>query len=59
MTPLLLAFPELQTSGTKLIDYVMSGFFMLDCLLNFFSAYFDEDFQIIDSPKVTCNPLTD
>lgn len=52
MTPLLLAFPELQTIGTKILDYLMSSIFLLDCLLNFITAYFDEDFQIVDSPKV-------
>ena len=52
MTPLLLAFPQLQNSGTKILDYVMSSFFLLDCLLNFITAYFDEDYQIVDSFKV-------
>ena len=55
MTPLLLAFPQFQTAETKILDYVMSSFFLIDCLLNFITAYFDEDYQIVDCPKVILN----
>lgn len=52
MTPTLLAFPQRETDATYAIDMSMTAVFLLECLLNFFTAYQDEDYQIVDTHKV-------
>ena len=52
MTPILMAFPELQTEEITYLDNGMNIFFGIDILLNFFTAYYDEDFVIVDDNKV-------
>lgn len=35
------------------IDWVMNAFFLVDIFLNFFSAYYDINFNLIDDRKVS------
>ena len=53
MTPVFMAFPELQTTEITYLDNIMNIVFGVDILLNFFLAYYDEDFVIVDDNKVT------
>ncbi len=46
------AFPDSYTGLPLYLDYVMNIFFGLDVILNFFCAYYDSDFQIVDDYKV-------
>jgi hypothetical protein len=52
MTPILMAFPELQTTEITYLDNSMNIVFGIDIILNFFTAYYDEDFIIVDDKKV-------
>lgn len=52
MSPIMLAFPELQTTGVQYFDLSINIFFMFDIILNFRTAYYDEDYSIEDSPRV-------
>ena len=52
MTPILMAFPELQTTEITYLDNAMNIVFGIDIILNFFTAYYDEDFIIVDDNKV-------
>jgi hypothetical protein len=52
MTPIFMAFPELQTNEISYLDNAMNIVFGIDIILNFFTAYYDEDFIIVDENKV-------
>lgn len=52
-TPYYLAFPEGYDYNMAILDLSMNVVFGIDLFYNFFSAYYDEDFQIIDSLKVS------
>ena len=52
LTPLYVAFPNLYNKEMHILDNTMNAIFMSDIILNFFSAFYDEDFIIIDSSKV-------
>ena len=52
MTPIFMAFPELQTTEIFYLDNAMNIVFGIDIILNFFTAYYDEDFIIVDDNKV-------
>jgi hypothetical protein len=34
------------------LDLAINGIFMVDIIINFFLAYYDSDFNIVDEPKV-------
>lgn len=53
MAPIFLAFPELYDDRFKIYDYVTNSIFVIDIILNFITAYYDFDFQIVDSIKVS------
>lgn len=53
MTPLYAAFPNLYTKEMQILDYFMNAIFFIEIILNFFTAYYDEDFIIIDTTKVS------
>lgn len=62
MAPIFLAFPELYDDRFKVYDYIVNLVFTIDIILNFFSAYYDFDFQIVDQLGVSSafvNPLLD
>jgi len=50
--PYSLAFPNSKTSGLVVLENLINILFTIDILLNFFSAYYDENFAIIDEYKV-------
>ena len=52
LTPLYVAFQNLYTREMQILDNTMNAIFIIDIFLSFFSAYYDEDFIIIDSTKV-------
>jgi hypothetical protein len=52
IAPYSFAFPENFSSNMQYLDYVMSAFFALDILFNFFTAYQDDNYNIIDDHKV-------
>jgi hypothetical protein len=52
MTPYYLAFPEGFTGTPFYLDVVINVIFGIDIISNFFTAYYDDDYQIIDDPKV-------
>ena len=53
LSPYLLAFGnESPKEPTFILDQIINVFFMIDIILNFFSAYYDEDMGIIDDHKV-------
>jgi hypothetical protein len=51
LTPLFLAFPDIYTSGMMYMDQSMNLFFFVDIILNFFTAFFDEDYMIVNDFK--------
>jgi hypothetical protein len=52
MTPVFIAFPELQTQGSDILEMTMNLIFAIDVVLNFFSAFYDQDYTIIDDYRV-------
>lgn len=52
LTPVYVAFPNTYTSNMMIIDNAMNIVFAIDIIINLFSAYYDEDFIIIDKKKV-------
>jgi hypothetical protein len=52
IAPYSFAFPENFSSNLQYLDYVMSAFFAFDILFNFFTAYQDDNYNIIDDHKV-------
>lgn len=57
IAPYSFAFPENFSSNMQYLDYVMSAVFALDILFNFFTAYQDDNYNIIDDHKVTSGHL--
>jgi len=51
LTPLFLAFPDFYTSGMMYMDQSMNILFLIDIILNFFTAFFDEDYMIVNDLK--------
>lgn len=51
-TPFFLAFPDLVTTNITIFDNCMNAIFFIDLITNFFSAFHDEDFEIVDAPSV-------
>lgn len=52
ITPYSLAFPEDYKGTILYVDYLMNVLFFIDVIVNFFSAYVDSDFNLVDDPKV-------
>lgn len=52
LTPIYLAFPEIETPKLVILDQLMNLFFLCDIFINFISAYYDSDYQIVDHPNV-------
>jgi hypothetical protein len=53
LTPLYLAFPEQYTSNVSMFDDIMNIIFFFDIVINFFTAYVNEDGELVDNLKVT------
>lgn len=52
LTPYNLAFPDGQELTGQILDFVMNGLFLIDIFVNFFSAYVNADYKLIDDRKV-------
>ncbi|TNV85871.1 hypothetical protein FGO68_gene14280 [Halteria grandinella] len=52
LTPVYLAFPDLQTDNMQILDQSMNLLFLIDIILSFISARYDSEHQIIDNPCV-------
>lgn len=52
LTPYYLAFPESYTETPFYLDQSINCVFALDMCTQFVSAFYDDDFQIIDSVRV-------
>ena len=59
LSPYLLAFgsESSRTSGPFVLDQIMNAFFVIDIILNYFTAYYDDDMGIVDDHRVRY-PLT-
>ena len=51
-TPYTVAFINTFVLGFTIADQIQNVIFFIDIIINFFSAYYDEDFVIIDDFKV-------
>ena len=49
--PLSLAFIELNNFFTNIIELICSFFFIIDIILNFFTAYYDKDDELVAKKK--------
>lgn len=59
IAPYMLAFsPENMFSKLQLTDTVLNCLFFVDIGINFFSAYYDGDYDIVDDNKVFLHDLT-
>lgn len=52
MTPAELAFEQDTNINLTIIDTLINGIFFIDVFVNFTSAYYDEDYNLIDDHKV-------
>jgi hypothetical protein len=50
--PYFLAFPDSYTTSWVIFDYIVNIFFGIDILVNFFCAFYSEDYNIIDDYQV-------
>lgn len=50
--PFRVAFVEVDSDEWIIFDYVVDAIFMFDILINFFSAYYDEEENIVTDRKV-------
>ncbi len=46
-----MAFQELEDFKSDLFQNFLTGFFCLDIIVNFLSAYYDENLMIVDNYK--------
>jgi len=51
--PISIAFPDLKNETLIAIDIILNCVFALDIVLNFFCAYYDENFLVIDEYSVS------
>ena len=47
VTPFLISFYPNETIGWKIINYCVDVLFMIDLIINFFSAYYDDEENLI------------
>ena len=57
MTPYYLAFPEGFVGAPYFIDLAVNCIFTVDVISNFLTAYYDDDYQIIDNVRVNQFPI--
>ena len=53
ITPYNMAFPDGYTKNMFYIDLLIDFVFLVDVIVNFFFASYDNNFNVIDDPKVT------
>lgn len=55
ITPYSLAFSDsYSSSNMEVFDLFMDLMFMIDIIINFFTAFYDDFLELIDNPKVMC-----
>lgn len=52
ITPYNMAFPSTDSIRVQNFDLAIDILFMIDIIINFFSAYLNEDFDLIDDLNV-------
>ena len=57
MTPYQLAFngDETDNSGFMILDYILNTCFLIDIIVNCCSAYYDDEYNLIEDHKVSFN----
>lgn len=53
VTPISLAFPDLDANSLYYVNWIMNSVFTVDIFVNFFSAFYDSEMQVIDDPPVS------
>lgn len=53
MTPYTVAFQRDPTTFTQVTENFINACFLVDVVINFFSAYYDNEYDIIADHKVT------
>jgi hypothetical protein len=51
--PYSIAFPEAKTTALSALDIILNVLFAIDIVINFFCAYYDENFTVIDDLGVS------
>jgi len=51
--PYSIAFPEAKTTALSALDIILNVLFAIDIVINFFCAYYDENFAVIDDLGVS------
>lgn len=51
MTPYIIAFLPKEPLGIQIMNYIVDTLFLIDIVVIFFTAYYDEDVKIIDNRK--------
>jgi hypothetical protein len=59
VVPYRLAFVDVEPQSWQTVYYVFNGFFFIDCIVNFFTTYTDDEknVEIIDRKKICLNYL--
>lgn len=52
VTPYSMAYPETYQKNLFAFDIVINTIFFFDIIINFFTAYFNSEFEIVDKRKV-------
>lgn len=50
-----MAFPETYSANMFAFDMTLNALFSIDIILNFFTAFYDDRFNLVDNPKVKIN----
>jgi hypothetical protein len=53
LTPINIAFPEMYQRPLQIADYTLSLLFLVDIVVNFCSAYYDDDYVLIENLQVS------
>ncbi len=59
VVPYRLAFVDVEPLSWQIVYYVINGFFLVDCFVNFFTTYTDDEknVEITDRKKICLNYL--
>lgn len=59
VVPYRLAFVDVEPQSWQIVYYVINGFFLVDCFVNFFTTYTDDEknIEITDHKKICLNYL--
>ena len=51
--PYSIAFPDAKNNALSALDIILNVLFAIDIVINFFCAYYDENFTVIDDLGVS------